>query len=206
MTTTCLGIIRRAYLSAEGVRGVPTGDDSSLALMRLQDMILALPLFIKGVWRDVIPDSASESITAEDGDRIFAASTNTVTLPTTYVDDDDGETYKQKDLSRVQIIGTATNAGLWVYSASRGSWAQADGLELSTDSPFGEEDTPGLAAMLAVTLEGDGGGQVSPLIQAQAQAAANSFRARFRRDVVVRADEAFLRNSDMGYDNGQQPV
>jgi hypothetical protein len=142
--TTIRDIIRRAYLSAEGETGYPTGDAADLALIRLQDIIngLVLSRTGSGDWTDVYTTGLS-TYAATDGKRVYAASTCTVTLATTTTDDD-GDTVAVEDLSRVHIIGTATNAGLWVYAASKGAWSQVDGLEVADESPFGLEDDAGL--------------------------------------------------------------
>jgi hypothetical protein len=194
--TTVSDILRRAFLSAEGVRGVPTGDDAELALFRFQDLINSHLYWKDGGWTDVYPTGAAYA--ADDGERVYASSACTVTLPTTYVDEY-GETVAMRDLSRVQIIGTAVNAGLWVYSGSLGQWSQANALEVASDLPFGPEDVPGLAAMLAVDLQSDGGGEVSTKVREDAAAQERSFRARLYREVNVRADEAVLKLSEMGY-------
>ena len=195
--TTVNDIMRRAFLSAEGVRGVPTGDDATLTLFRLQDLIDSFLNYRDGGWTDVYT-AGETAYEADDGERVYAASTCTVTLPTTY-ENEDGATVAMRDLSRVQIIGTAINAGTWVYAASLGEWRQSNALAVSSDIPFGQEDVAGLAALLALELVSDGGGQVSDKVTMNAVAQERSFRSRLYREVVTRADEMFLRLSEQTY-------
>lgn len=201
--TTCLQISTRS-LRALGVLGagkVPTGNDASTVLEHLQDTINDLPLLRNGEWTEVLLTSAS-AYEASDGERIntsgYAA---TITLPTTY-EDENGDTVPQRDLSRVQIVG-GDQAGLWVYSASNGSWAKVDDLALTDDSPFGPGDDAGLAALIAVNAAPEYAGEPSPVTVERAARQVRSFRARFYREVVVGVDDAFLRLSDVGNNSFQ---
>lgn len=181
---------------------VPTGADATDMLEQLQDIINDQVLRPEQPWTDVILMSAAD-YEASDGQRITVGEYTTadITLPTTY-EDDCGNTLPTRDLARVQIIGSDHElAGLWVWSASKGAWSQCDGLEVGSQSPFGDEDTRGLACMVAVAMVDEYGGEISAVTVSRAQAQANSFRARMYRDVTVRADLGFYRTSDMGYRN-----
>ncbi len=195
--TTCLDIIRRALLAAEGEREVPGGADGQLALMRLQDVILSLPRLMNGPWRDV--RAQGTAVAATDGMRVHADAAAVVTLPLPL---SDGEGAPPADLSRVQVIGPNAAAGVWVYAASTGAWRRADGLSLSSPSPFGPEDDAGLSSLLALSVAADGGGTVSPETMARvarAAAALSRFAARFHRAQDETTDPALLRLSDMGW-------
>lgn len=187
--TTCLDIINRA-LRQQGVLSagqVASGPDAADALEHLQQIIDGLPLLRDGAWEEVVLGSAMP-YAAKDGQRVhtrgFAA---TVILPT--------ET--PADLSRVQIVGGA-QAGLYVYSASHGRWSQADGLDLVDESPFGPEDDAGLAALTAVSMVDEYGGQISDSVVGRAARAVSSFRSRFYREISVPAPDAVLRLTQMG--------
>jgi hypothetical protein len=180
--STALDIVRRS-LRAIGVLAAgkqPTGSDPADALERLQSVILGLPgLLHNGRWREV---ATSASYTAKEGERISVTGAVTITLPSTITCV--GATRPPLDLARVQILGASvTNAGLWVYSASKGSWGQADRLTISGELPFGAEDDAGLAALLAVDMASEYGdeAELGQRTIATAQAAARSFRARFKK-------------------------
>lgn len=198
--TTCLEVCSRA-LRALGVLGAgeeAAGDDAADALQHLQAMLDDLPLLRNGEWSEVILTSA-EAYTAKDGERITTNGFDApITLATTY-EDECGRTVPQRDLSRVQILGEHDQAGMWIWSAGKGAWGRADGLGLTDELPFGAQDDAGLVAMLAVELSAEYPGEVRPATVARAQRQVTSFRARFYREVIVRADEAYLRTSDMGY-------
>lgn len=198
--TTVLDHASRA-LRALGVIGksqVASGADAVDALQHYQDMINDLPGLRKGPWTEVLLEDAS-TYEASDAERVntsgFAA---TITLPTTY-EDETGETVPQRDLSRIQIIG-GSQAGLYVYSASVGAWAQVDALAISDDVPFGPEDDAGLVAMLAVEMAPEYGEQatLSQVVVERAGRQLRSFRARFRRDSATPVDSAFLVTSNTG--------
>lgn len=185
-------------LGVIGARDVADGEDGETALEKYQAMVNDLPLLRKGVWTEVLLTGAS-AYEASDGERINAMGyAAAITLPTTY-EDDSGNTVPQRDLSRVQIIG-GDQAGLYVYAASLGAWAQVDDLELSDESPFGSEDDAGLVAMLAVELAPEYGEEatLTQVIVERAGRQLRSFRARFRRETSTPVDPAFLVNSDTG--------
>lgn len=173
---------------------VATATQADQALDAARRVIDNLPLFRKGVWTDVVLDSADD-YDANDGDRIalngYAAD---ITLPATY-EDDNGDTRLQKDLSRVQVIGT----GLYVFPSSLGAWMQADSLTLSSDFPFGPEDEVGFAAMLAVEMSDELACPVPEKAVLQAAEQVKSFRARFYREVNVSAPDGVLALSDIGF-------
>jgi hypothetical protein len=179
MATTCEDIVRRALRKAMGETGTPEGDEAEDALAALQSVILGLPgLLHNARWRDVYADSA---YTACEGDRITVSDGATVTLPTTITTC--GRTRQPLDLARVQILG-GDSPGIWIWSATRGAWAQIDGLSIQDDLPFGEEDVEGLACMLAVRLVDEFGGEVGPATVSMANIAAASFRSRLRRPAL----------------------
>lgn len=195
MTTTVLDILTRAARILGVVRAgeSPSGADQADLLQHLQDVIDGLPLLRDGEWADVVLTSAA-AYSASDGERIapqgYAAP---ITLPATLVNEA-GETVPQQDLSRVQVIGS----GLWVYSASKGAWSQVDGLTIDDDSPFGDEDTGALAALVAVSAAEEYGAQLPQVSVQRASRGINSFRGRFYREAPVYVDDAYLVMSEMG--------
>jgi hypothetical protein len=195
--TTCLDIIRRALRLSAGETGTPTGSDAQDAMAALQSVILELPGFIHNArWRE---KAVSTAYTAYEGQRITVTSPGVVTLPTTidtlsadycaplyYPDDWDPcvTTRPPMDLARVQILGAdVANAGIWLYSATNGSWRRADGLTTAGDFPFGQEDEAGLAAQLAIHMVDEYGGEVSAATVQRANASKASLRSRFKKSV-----------------------
>lgn len=198
---TVLEILTRSARALGVVRAgqAPTGNDAADLLQKMQDAVNGLPLLRDGEWSDVTLTSAA-AYEAEDGERVHTAGyAASITLPTTYTDED-GVEKRTRDLSRVQIIG-GEQEGLWVYSASNGSWSQVDALELTSESPFGPEDSAGLAAIVAFMAGPEYGAPAEAPTVALAQSALNSFRARFYRDVQVMAAPEHVRNSEMGFSN-----
>lgn len=194
--STTRDIIRRALrligVLASGQE--PGGSDAADGLERLQSLILGLPGLVHNAhWREVATHAA---YVAKEGERITVTAPGAVTLPSIItwnpaldpfcdpsgLEWDDCTTARPPyDLARVQIIGqTPPNAGLWVYSASNAAWRRADGLKITSDCPFGVEDDGGLAAILAVDVVDEFGGQVGQRTLAVAQQSARSFRARFK--------------------------
>lgn len=183
--STAQNTVRRA-LRLMGVlfRGrEPSGADAADGLERLQTLILALPgLQLNGVWREV---AVTAAYTAREGDRCTVTAPGAVTLPLT-VTPCDGElggcTRPPLDLAKVQIIGAVPNAGVWLYSATKGAWGQADALTLKSELPFGGEDDDGVAALLAVNMQDEY--SETPLGDrsvALAQQFARSARARLKK-------------------------
>jgi len=178
---TVQDIVRRA-LRAMGVLTageVPSGQDAADGVERFQSLILGLPgLLHGGRWNDVTTDGA---YTAKEGDRITVTAPGVVTLPATVEDGDTGCTRAPRDLAKVQILGTASNAGLWLYAGSVGEWRKADGLTISSQSPLGPEDDEGLAAQLAGNMVEEYGAEVSARTLDLAQISARSIRSRLYR-------------------------
>lgn len=179
--TTCNDLLRRAF-RAIGVIAAgksPTGANAETGLEYLQSLILDLPGLLKNaVWCDV---AVAAAYTAREGDRCTVTGSGAVTLPITTTCD--GRARPPRDLARVQIIGSTPNAGLWVYSATKAAWANVNGLQISSESPFGAEDDEGLAFMLAVNMAAEYGaeGELGQRTASIAQRAAHSFRSRFKR-------------------------
>lgn len=177
--STCLDIVRRALRLTEGETGVPTGLRAEDALQRLQSVVLDLPGLLKNAtWCDQF---VSAAYTAQEGERISVTAPGVVTLPTIITSC--GAQRLPLDCARVQILGAATNAGLWVYSASKGAWGKANSLALNSESPFGDEDDEGLAALLAVALIDEYGGEISAATVSTANASKASLRSRFKKHV-----------------------
>lgn len=184
--STALDIMRRA-LRAIGVLKAgkePTGPDAQDALEHLQSVILGLPgFFHNGRWCEAAIDSA---YTARESERITVTTPGVVTLPTVITCNTVSR--PPYDLAKVQIIGAdAENAGLWLFSATKGAWGQADALSTSSELPFGPEDDAGLAALLAVDMAAEFGGEaeLGQRTVAVAQAAARSFRSRFKKNQPI---------------------
>lgn len=198
--STVQDIIDRAMraMGAIAAGKAASGNDAADGLRALQDTINDLPLLMDGQWADVFLTDAS-AYEAEDGERIFTNGyAATITLPATYTDDN-GQTVATQDCARVQIIGADHDqAGVWVYTASKGSWARVDELAITDDSPFGKEDDSGLAALVAVSLAGEYGAEVSEITVNRAARCQSGFRARFYREVIVPCDDAYVRMSDLG--------
>lgn len=158
----------------------PKGADAQDGLERLQSLILNLPgLLHNGRWCEV---AVTTAYTARESDRCTVTAPGVVTLPTTITNC--GPTRPPLDLARVQIIGTsATNAGLWLYSATNGAWGQANALTLSSTMPFGAEDDEGLAAILAVNMAGEYGAEaeLSQRAVTLAKEATYSLRSRLKK-------------------------
>lgn len=180
---TCQDIIRRALRSL-GILGSgqePTGADADDGLERLQSLVLGLPgLNMNGLWHDHATSTAGT--VARESQRLTVTAPGTVTLPLVITHCE--RPRPPRDLAKVQIIGTGLdNAGFWIYSATKSLWGQLDGLEISSELPFGDEDSEGLAAMLAVNM-GDEFGATATITQRTnnlAATAARSFRARFKK-------------------------
>lgn len=177
--STCLDIVRRALRLTEGETGVPTGLVAADSLQRLQSVILGLPgLLHNAPWNDRFTENAT--VEARPGGRLHVGQATVVTLPTVMTVC--GVQRAPSDCARVQIIGPGNpQAGIWIYSASKGAWGKATGLELTSESPFGDEDDEGLAALLAVALIDEYGGEVSAATVSTATAAKASLRSRLKK-------------------------
>lgn len=178
--STAKTIIRRALrLIGELAAGQePTGAAASDGLERLQSLILDMPGLVQnGRWHEHATTSA---YTAKEGQRITVTAPGTVMLPTTITWD--CRTRPPHDLAKVQILGAATNNGIWLYSATKGTWGRADNLSITSELPFGSEDDEGLAAQLAVEMADEYGeiANIGPRTLARAQMSARSFRAKLK--------------------------
>jgi hypothetical protein len=179
--STAKTIIRRALrLIGELAAGQePTGSAASDGLERLQSLILDMPGLVQnGFWRET---ATSTVYAANEGHRVTVTSPGVVTLPLTV--SHDGCTRPPHDLAKVQIVGTAANVGLWLYSATKGAWGRADALTIVSELPFGSEDDEGLSAQLAVNMADEYGETVvlGPRTIAKAAISAKSFRARLKK-------------------------
>ncbi len=171
--STCLDIVRRALRLCAGQAGEPGGSEGDDAMERLQSIITGLPgMLFNANWRS---RSVSTPYTARPGDRITASVAATITFPTTW--SVNGCTQAIPDLARIQIVG----GNLWLFSASKGVWGQADGLTLQSELPFGPEDDEGLACQLAVALVGEYGEDVSAATTEKARQSLASLRSRLKR-------------------------
>jgi hypothetical protein len=182
--STPLDIVRRA-LRTMGVlkRGKePTGSDLADGIEKLQSVVLQFPgLLHNGRWREVAVDGA---YTAREGDRCTVSGAGSVTLPAVVEDCRTGAARPPLDMAKVQIIGDAPNAGLWVYSATRSAWGRVDAITVEGANeplPFGPEDEEGLAAILATNWVDEYGAEISARTVALAQIATGSLRSRFKR-------------------------
>lgn len=191
-------IIRRALRLIGVLRSgaQPGGSDASDGLERLQGLILAMPgLNQNGRWNEVSVKTGTYS--AHPGDRVTVTLPGVVTLPAlidplalnwdwgnygTQFGWDGLNPRPPLDLTRVMIIGGA-NPGTWLYSATKGAWAKANGLAIGTELPFGPEDDGGLAAQLAVTLAEEYGlaEDVGPRTVALAAQSARAIKARMAK-------------------------
>lgn len=174
-------IIRRAHRLLGTLTGgaSPAGSQASDSMERLQSVLLEQPgLILRARWCEHAVD---DDYTAKEGQRL-TVSAGDVTLPME-VTPLDGCTRPPLDFARVQIIGDADNAGLWVFVATLGEWRQVDGLEIGEEFPFGLEDVDGIAAQLAVAMQDEYGENYTagPRTVARAAASLAAFRARFMR-------------------------
>lgn len=199
-TTTAPVTMRTAVSKVARLLGVtmagqePTGHDAADLLDHMQGVIDRLPLFRNGEWCDVLLEDAS-AYEASDGERISPQGFDPViTLPTTY-EDDCGNTRIMEDLSRVHVIGD----GFYVWSNDLAAWNKTDELTASDTFPFGSSDLQGVVALTVAIAAPEYEANVSPVVQAQADAALRSFSGRFYREVVVPADLGVLRLSNTGY-------
>jgi hypothetical protein len=179
----CRDIVRRALrLIGELTSGQePTGPDAEDGVERLQGLILDLPGLIQnGQWHERAI-AYPTPYAAREGHRYTVTAPGSVVLPATITWDACHR--PPHDLTKVQILGAADNAGLWIYSATNGAWRQADALTINSDSPFGQEDDEGLAAQLAVNMADEYGETVAlgPRTLSKAQQSTRSFRARFKK-------------------------
>lgn len=177
--STCQAIIRRAMrlMGVTSAGQEPAGPDAEDGMEALQSLILTIPgLILNGRWRD---RSVSAAHTARESDRLTVASPGSVTLPLTVTWA--GHTRHPHDLAKVQIIGAAENAGLWLYSATKGAWGQADGLENADEMPTGIEDDAGIAAQLAVNMMDEYSAQLGARTLALAMQSARSLRSRLKK-------------------------
>ena len=187
-TTTCLDVVRRAarLLGIVSSGAVPTGTDAATLLEYMQGVIDDLPALTRGEWTDVVLDTAT-AYEANDGDRIILDGVDpAITLPSTW-QDDNGDDVLQIDLARVNVIGT----GVYVWSSSRGAWALVTDLALSDSFPFGGEDVPGIAALIACAAADEYGAQLSPFTIERAAAQRHKMRSRFYRSTAARAPGVF---------------
>lgn len=181
--STCNDVVRRGLraMGAVSAGKVPAGVDADSGMEYLQSLILDLPGLLKDArWTEV---AVAAAYTANEGDRCTVTGSGAVTLPTSYYDCRTASNRPPQDLARVHILGSVANAGLWIWSATRGSWARVDALTPSTDLPFGEEDVQGLAMLLAVNIAAEYGAE-NELGQrniAIANAQSKSFRSRLKR-------------------------
>lgn len=177
----CQDIIRRALRSMGVLQAgqEPAGPDASDGMERLQSLLLDLPGLIQNArWCEV---AISAAYTAIEGARVTVTAPGVVTLPDVVTCD--GRARPPLDLARIQISGTADNAGIWIYSATKAEWGRVDDLTLTDDIPFGDEDVEGLAALLAVNMSDEFGdtATIGPRTLALAGTSARSFRARFKK-------------------------
>lgn len=177
--TTCLDIITRGYrmIGVVGRGEVATGSDAEDGMARLQSLILNLPGFLKNAapWCD---KTVATSYTAKIGQRITVPEDVVITLPRSI--SYGGNATLPLDLAKVQQIGGDT-PGLWLFSATNASWKRADALTLNSDSPFGEEDTDGLAALFALNVADEYGEEIPARTAGLASQATASFRSRFKK-------------------------
>lgn len=180
--STMRDIVRRALRLAAGETGVPTGADAQDAAQRLQSVILDIPGFIhNGSWRRDRYVTTGV-YTARESDRIMVTAPGVVTLPAVITAYGYPCPRQPLDLAKVQITG-ASNAGIWLYSATKAAWGRADGLTIESDIPFGPEDEDGLAAQLALALVDEFGGEVSAVTTAKSNQSKASLRSRFKKAV-----------------------
>jgi hypothetical protein len=180
--STAKTIIRRALrLIGELAAGQePSGSAASDALERLQSLILDMPGLVQnGFWREAATNIVGYA--PKEGHRITVTAPGTVILPLTVTHESCSR--PPHDLAKVQIVGAATNAGLWLYSATKAAWGRADGLTLTSELPFGSEDDEGLSAQLAVYIADEYGEitNIGPRTIAKAGQSARSLRARLKK-------------------------
>lgn len=195
MTTMRDAVNKVARLLGVTMAGqVATGHDATDILEHMQGVIDRLPLLRNGEWCDVLL-TGSAAYTAKDGERVSPQGFDPViTLPTTYLDECNN-TKIMEDLSRVHVIGD----GFYVWSSDLAAWNKTDSLGLNDTFPFGSSDLQGIVALTVAVAASEYEANVSPVTQAQADAALRSFSARFYREVVVPADLGVLRLSNTGY-------
>jgi hypothetical protein len=102
-----------------------------------------------GMFGQLVDTYETENCTAEEGQRIIAPTSITVTIPTTFDDCENGGTRAPRDLALVETVLNGTRA---VKLYDRTGWVDLLGLTLNTDpAPLSGRGVSGLAACVAQT-------------------------------------------------------
>lgn len=159
---TCLEVVTKALvkLSQVAVGGDVDNDEAQVGMDALQSIYDEfVGSAVLGVLTDVLIDADYE---AGENERIQSTGGPfTVTLPTTIVDDQTGDTRAPRDLAVVVKADTGIAS---VYSAPSAAWQTLSGLDLTSDAPMSERSFDGLASLLAVRLAADFPSQITPTI------------------------------------------
>lgn len=168
---TCRNLIARAMrkltvLGAGESPGASEATDALEVLQGLYDGWLTAGLF--GAMTDVIK---SADYTAKEFERVRKDAACTITIPTTYEDDDTGLTRPPRDLSVIQVLYPATDAReTHIYDATLGEWVRIEALTLDTTPPLFNRNQDGLACCLAEMLADEYQAQLGVLTAAKAAA------------------------------------
>lgn len=203
-------IAKRAFRLGEILDAArdPENFEMDQAVESFQGMISDMPEHIVGgAWKTVVGTSAYAA--AED-ERVVCATTviaASIVKPT-YIDICEGTAWTSAfdedrarfpfDGARLEIIDQeADTYQLWFYRADRADWYRGDSLTQNSESPFNRRVDEALAAMLAIRLKVEYGGETTPALAGMALRSDQLMRGLyFRPPASVPADEVEYQSSD----------
>lgn len=147
--------LRQARVIGIGREPRATEADAGLqAFQAMLDMWIA-----NGMFGRLTDRYKTGNYTAEEGERITAPTAITVTIPTTFDDDENGGTRAPRDLALIETVLNGTRA---VKLYDRTAWVDLLGLTLNSTAPLAERGVTGLAACVAQTYAEMFGAQLMP--------------------------------------------
>jgi len=181
---TCLQFLERAMraLKVLGAGVSLTPDEAADSLVVFQD--LYYDLIDKGA--DLTDVLVSAAYTAGENERVFNTSGAPVTITTpetiedtSVVPDANGDQLRApREYSVISVSGSPRQT--YVYDAYLGAWTEIEELVLSDTPPWSTQLGQGLVAMLALLLQPEYGGTVTPTLEALAGEARNRLIARMQ--------------------------
>lgn len=167
---TCEAIIRSA-LRRGGVIGkgvTPDPEQARIGLERLQGMFERMSNGLLGRVEDYYLDSGN--YTAKEGQRIFKNSAlGTVTISSTFTDEDTGQTRAPLDGALIVVVNRATSiTNFWVYNAMIATWQDIKDLDLTDECPLSGQFEEALKDMLACLICDEIGLPIPPLVASNA--------------------------------------
>lgn len=181
---TCLQFLERAMraLKVKGAGAALAPDEASDGLVVFQD--LYYDLVDNGA--DLTDVLVSADYTAGENERVFNTSGSpvTITSPTTVEDtsivpDANGDQLRApREYAVISIAGSPRQTR--VYDAYLGSWTEIESLELTDTPPWSTQLGQGLVGMLALLLQPEYGGTLTPTLEALAGEARNRLIGRMQ--------------------------